>query len=91
MNEDLSRGSRVDWNSMMMKCEEDYDGDKDGSHFVHLLRETVLETCVSNTEPKRSGLVNKGSRNKRVLIRQRKKLRARLLKPSNLKILNLTR
>ena len=76
MNDDLSK---VDWSSMMTKCEEDYDGDKDGSHFVHLLRNTVLETCISNTEPKKSGPVNKGSRNKRILIRRKKKLKARLL------------
>ena len=76
MNDDLSK---VDWDYLLTKCEEANDGDKDGSHFVNLFRKTVLESCISNSEPKKSGLVNKGSRVKRTLIRQKSKLKARYL------------
>ena len=54
MNDDLSK---VDWSSTMTGCEEDYAGEKDGSHFVQLIRKTVLETCILSTEPKKTGLV----------------------------------
>ena len=55
------------------------DGDKDGAHFVDCLRQTVLETCISHSEPKKPLGKAHGSRNKRLLVRQKKKLRANYL------------
>ena len=69
----------VDWDLMISRCEELNDGDKDGAHFVDCLRQTVLETCISHSEPKKPLGKAHGSRNKRLLVRQKKKLRANYL------------
>ena len=68
----------VDWDRMLSQCEEEHDGDKDGSYFVHQLRQSVLETCISHSELKKTPTARKVSKNKRVLIRQKKKLKARI-------------
>ena len=70
----------VDWDQMMSQCEETSDGDSDCAHFVDLFRQKVLQTCISHSEPKKTPSSNSGgSRNKRLLKRQRDKLKARYL------------
>ena len=71
--------SLVDWDQLMSQSEEMSDGDLDCAHFVDLFRQKVLHTCISHSEPKKSFGKSKGSRNKRLLKRQRGKLKARYL------------
>jgi len=69
----------VDWDQKMAECEELNDGDVDGTHFVAYFRQKVLETCISHSEPKKQLGKFQGSRNRLLLVRQKRKLRARYL------------
>jgi len=69
----------VDWDQKMSECEEASDGDLDGAHFVDIVRQKVLHVCISHSEPKKNGGSFKGSKDKRLLQRQRNKLKARYL------------
>jgi len=71
--------AKVNWDELLSQCEDENDGDNDGSHFVNLVRQLVLDTCIANSEPKVDAPGKRESRNKRLIIRQKKKLKARYL------------
>ena len=71
--------NKIDWDKAISQCENDNNGDKNGNYFVDYLRQTVLDICINNSESKKYSKSNQGSKNKRTLIRRKKKINARYL------------
>ena len=73
----------IDWDILVDLCEQSNHGDEDGSYFSELFRLTILQLYLESTEQKPTPIpkINnkpRGSRQRNVLIRRKKKLNAKL-------------